>query len=291
MLYQLWFLLIVPGLPIGGLLLWMHATARKREQQFRRPFDDMLRPAGWSLQKRSADIWESMTEDLMACMLAALGAWAVWLSNKDMFWTALILGLISCSYFTLRAKRWVLEYSNHRLGLLGEQVVGQILDRLSSETVRVFHDLEFIEPGKKPWNIDHVALTPAGVFAIETKSCRKPKDTAPNAQQGHKITFDGQQLIFPAPMQADRHGLDQAQGNANWLADKLTALNGSPIQVTPVLVFPGWWIDAKGKGPVSVLNPKNLRSLLTARKQVLSDLQFSAINAQLEERCRIDLTR
>ena len=92
-------------------------------------------------------------------------------------------------------------------------------------------------------------------------------------------------------MQADRHGLDQAQGNANWLADKLTALNGSPIQVTPVLVFPGWWIDAKGKGPVSVLNPKNLRSLLTARKQVLSDLQFSAINAQLEERCRIDLTR
>ena len=104
----------------------------------------------------------------MACMLAAVGAWAVWLSNKDMFWTALILGLISCSYFILRAKRRVLEYSNHRLGLLGEQVVGQILDRLSSETVRVFHDLEVIEPGKKPWNIDHVALTPAGVFAIET---------------------------------------------------------------------------------------------------------------------------
>ena len=291
MLHQLWFLLIVPGLPLGGLLFWLHATARKREQQFRRPFDDMLRPAGWSLQKRSAALWESMTEDLMACMLSAVGAWAVWLSNKDMFWTALILGLISCSYFTLRAKRRVLEYSNHRLGLLGEQVVGQILDQLSSNSTRVFHDLEVKEPGKKPWNIDHVVLTTTGVFAIETKTRRKPRSTSPDGQQGHKVIFDGHQLIFPSPMKVDRFGIDQAQRNAIWLSDKLTALNGTPIPVIPVLVLPGWWVDAKGKGPVSVLNPKSLPKILIGHKSLLSDDQFRAITAQLEERSRIDLTQ
>lgn len=291
MLHQLWFLLIIPGLPLGGLLLWMHATARKREQQYRRPFDDMLRPAGWSLQKRSADLWESMTEDLMACMLAGVGAWAVWLSNRDLLWTALILGLISGSYFALRAKRRVLEYSNHRLGLLGEQVVGQILDQLSSNSIRVFHDLEVKEPGKKPWNIDHVVLTPAGVFAIETKTRRKPRGTAPDGQQGHKVVFDGHQLLFPSPMKADRFGIDQAQRNTNWLSDKLTSLNGTPIPVVPVLVLPGWWIEAKGKGPVSVLNPKSLPKFLNGHQSLLSDEKFRAITAQLEERSRIDLTQ
>lgn len=291
MLHQLWFLLIVPGLPLGGLLLWMHATAKKREQQFRRPFDDMLRPAGWSLQKRAADLWESMTEDMMACMLSAVGAWAVWLSNKDLLWVALILGLVLCSYFTLRAKRRVQEYSNHRLGLLGEQVVGQILDKFSSDSIRVFHDLEVKEPGKKPWNIDHVVLTPAGIYAIETKTRRKPRGIASDRQQGHKVIFDGNQLLFPAPMKADRFGIDQAKQNAAWLSDKLTSLNGTAVPVTPVLVLPGWWIDAKGKGSVTVLNPKGLPKFLAPRQPMLSDDRFRAINSQLEERSRIDLTQ
>lgn len=227
----------------------------------------------------------------MMCMIVGLFAWAIWLSDANQLLVALIAGFGACFFFARRVTKTLRTFANHRLGLLGEQVVGQILDRHSSETIRVFHDLEVIEPGKKPWNIDHVVLTPAGVFAIETKTRRKPKDTAPDAQQGHRITFDGQQLIFPAPMQPDRHGLDQAQSNANWLADKLTALNGAPIPVTPVLVFPGWWIDAKGKGPVTVLNPKLLPGFFAGRQPVLSNAQFRALTAQLDERCRIDLTR
>ena len=234
---------------------------------------------------------DSFADDLMLCMIGAVVSWALWFAHKDLIWVALILGLIVCSYATLRAQRRVIIAANHRLGLLGEQVVGQILDRLSSDAIRVFHDLEVTEPGKKPWNIDHVILSPAGVFAIETKTRRKPRGISPDGQQGHKVTFDGQQLLFPAPMKADRYGLEQARGNANWLADKLTALNGSPIPVIPVLVLPGWWIDAKGKGPVTVLNPKGLASCITGRPAVLSAVQVRAINAQLDERCRIDLTQ
>jgi hypothetical protein len=268
----------------------MQATKKKREQQFRRPFDEMQRPAGYSLQIRAADIMDKFTEDLMMCMIGGVVAWAIWLSDKRLIWVALVLGLIFCSIFAFRVKGRIITYWNHRLGLLGEQVVGLILDRCCSDTIRVFHDLEVIEPGKKPWNIDHVVLTSAGVFAIETKTRRKPKDTG-GVQAGHKVIFDGQQLLFPAPMQADRHGLEQAQNNAAWLAGKLTALNGTPIPVSPALVLPGWWVEAKGKGPVTVLNPKGLPSLLKSRPSIFSDKQFRAINAQLEERCRIDLTR
>lgn len=291
MLSQLWFLLLVPGLPMGGLFFWMLATAKKREQQFRRPFDEMPRPAGYSLQKRTADIMDKFTEDLMMCIVGGVASWAIWLSDKGLHWVALVLGLIYCSIFAYRAKARIITYSNHRLGLLGEQVVGLILDRLSSDSIRVFHDLEVIEPGKKPWNIDHVVLTPAGVFSIETKTRRKPRGIAPDGQQGHKVIFDGQQLRFPAPMQADRHGLEQSQRNADWLSGKLTTLNGCAVPVTPVLVLPGWWVEAKGKGPVSVLNPKGLRNFLNGRTQVLSDERHRAIGNQLEERCRIDLSQ
>jgi hypothetical protein len=289
-LHNLWLLLLCPGLPLAILLAWIHWYVRKRDKQKRRPFNEMMRPAGWSLQNRIDNLMDDL--DLNMFMIWGTGgiAWAVSLGQMHPL-VIVAFGTAASSVFAYRVAKLTLNISNHRLGLRGEQVVGLILDRLSSDTIRVFHDLEVIEPGKKPWNIDHIVLTSAGVFAIETKSRRKPKDTAPDAQQGHKITFDGQQLIFPAPMQPDRYGLDQAQRNANWLADKLTALNGTPIQVTPVLVFPGWWIDAKGKGPVSVLNPKALQGFLAGRKTVLSDAQVRAITAQLEERCRIDLTR
>lgn len=68
-------------------------------------------------------------------------------------------------------------------------------DRLSSDSIRVFHDLEVIEPGRKPWNIDHIVLTSAGVFAIETKTRCKPNDTRPRGHAAHKVIFDGQQLL------------------------------------------------------------------------------------------------
>lgn len=238
-----------------------------------------------------ADLMDDFTMNfMMACMTGAV-AWAFHAAGMKDSWLFLVIGFIACSALLYRSGTYILKYSNHRLGLLGEQVVGQILDRLSSESVHVFHDLEVCEPGKKPWNIDHVVLTPAGVFSIETKTRRKPRGTAPGGQQAHKLIFDGQKLIFPHPMGSDRHGLDQACNNATWLADKLTALNGSPIPVTPVLVFPGWWVEGKGRGTVSVMNHKQLPGFLKGRAGTLSDERQRAITHQLEERCRIDLSK
>jgi hypothetical protein len=291
MLSQFWFLFIVPGIPCGALLFWVHGSVKKRDRESRRPFDDMPRPAGYSLQKRTEELWEKISDNLFLCLITGVTAWALLLSGQFPLWAPLILGFVACALWAIRAQRLVIIHANHRLGLLGEQVVGQILDRVCSEEIHVFHDLEIIEPGRKPWNIDHVVLTPAGVFAIETKTRRKPKGPPSSGQQGHKVIFDGQQLLFPAPMKADRFGLEQSQRNADWLAGKLTALNGNPISVSPVLVLPGWWVDAKGKGPVAAFNPKLLPSFFKGRPAIFSKSQLSAIKAQLEERSRIDLTR
>lgn len=290
-LASLAYLAVVPGIPTAALCGWIWYFANKRNKQSRRPFEEMPRPAGWSLQNRMTDLMDRAVMHLMAAFVVGGLAWAFSISSARSPWLHLLPGLVVCSIFCWRSAVCFKSYANHRLGLVGEQVVGQILDRLSSDSIRVFHDLEIREPGKRTWNIDHVVLTPAGVFSIETKCRRKPRATAPDGQQGHKLIFDGHQIIFPHPMQPDRHGLDQAQNHATWLSGKLTALNGAPIPVTPALVFPGWWVDAKGKGTVSVLNHKGLPSFLTGRACTLSDQQFRSINSQLKERCKIDLSR
>jgi hypothetical protein len=194
----------------------------RRDKQFRRPFDEMQRPAGWSLQNRMDHLMSEFTVNFMMAMMIGMVAWALSFSKSIGTAVCLITSFFVCSFFFWKAAIIIQRYANHRLGFLGEQVVGQILDRLSSDTIRVFHDLEVSEPGKKPWNIDHVVLTPAGVFCIETKCRRKPRGITPDGQQGHKVIFDGQQLIFPHPMGTDRHGVDQATRNAKWLADKLS---------------------------------------------------------------------
>jgi hypothetical protein len=290
-LSSLWYLAIVPGVPAVVLLGWMKWFVHSRDKRSRRPFDEMPRPAGWSLQNRTADLMSDFTVNFMMAIVVAGVFWALSANGENSPIMLLGVGFIACSFLLFRATQSIKSYVNHRLGLLGEQVVGQILDQLSSESIRVFHDMEIKEPGGKPWNIDHVVVSPAGVFAIETKTRRKPRGIAPDGQQGHKVIFDGQQLRFPAPMSADRHGLDQTQRNADWLSGKLTALNGCAVPVTPVLVLPGWWVEAKGKGPVSVLNPKGLRSFLGGRAPAFSEKRHRAITAQLEERCRIDLSQ
>jgi len=282
-------LILVPGIPIAAFFGWAWWFLRKVKRTSRLPFVDMPRPPGWSLQNRTTDL---MFEACMGIMIAfAIGAiaWALDQTVKEPPLLFLISGFGACSIMLIRSARILVRARNHHLGLLGEQVVGQILDSLSSDSVRVFHDLEIRDPGGKPRNIDHVVLSPAGVFAIETKTRRKPRASARNGESGHRLTFDGHRLIFPHPMKPDRYGLEQAFDNATWLAAKLSALNGCPISVTPALVFPGWWVDAKGKGQVSVLNHKQLPGYLAGRAAVLSAERQRAIANQLSERSRIEL--
>lgn len=51
-------------------------------------------------------------------------------------------------------------------GALGEERLGQRLNELSSDTMRVLHDRRI--PGTRA-NIDHIAVTPTGVYVIDAK--------------------------------------------------------------------------------------------------------------------------
>lgn len=121
-------------------------------------------------------------------------------------------------------------------GWTAEQVTGMQLNRLMAMDCRVLHDLP-----ADGFNIDHVVVAPRGVYAVETKSFRKPK-SASDARRGpaHEVTYDGKHLSFPgfrtaAPMA-------QAARQAQWLRRYLREAIEEDVPVIPAVSLPGWFV-------------------------------------------------
>jgi len=176
-------------------------------------------------------------------------------------------------YRLVKLGRKMLRY---RAGLLGEQVVGEHLNQLMRQGCAVFHDV----PGDGDWNVDHVVVSAHGVFAVETKTYRKPE-----VKDGHKVIFTGSELQFAH--YRTRDGLDQVARNAKWLAKELTKATGEPVATTPILTLPGWMIERCGKNGVAVLNPREIgKVVLDARRPVIPEASRQRISHQLERLCR-----
>lgn len=120
-------------------------------------------------------------------------------------------------------------YWNKEFGFTGERVVAEELNQLLTLGWRAFHVDMF--------NVDHVAVEPIGVFAVETKATRKWKDRA-TAHEGYKVKRNGRQLTWPSGAKNEL-GLAQAERNAKTVADFLSKASGERTECTPVLTLPG----------------------------------------------------
>jgi hypothetical protein len=167
---------------------------------------------------------------------------------------------------------------NLRTGCDAEVAVGQELDQLMRQGAAVFHDF----PGEG-FNIDHVVVSPRGVFAVETKGFSKPGDQ--RGKEGATVAFDGSSLAFPRWKTSEP--LEQAERQAKWLASWLTSATGAATSVLPVLALPGWYVDRRGRGNVRVYSGGELRQLLQAVGTVSLDEQaVRRVVHQVEQRCR-----
>lgn len=139
----------------------------------------------------------------------------------------------------------------------------------------MFHDFP-IDYG----NIDHVLVGPPGVFTIETKYRRKMK----GEEEGHKIRFDERVVRFPESESAKP--IEQAKLQAKELGKLLEKIFGT-LKVTPVVVYPGWWVTREAREvSVQVMNDKQVIGWLPQEKRVLDDETIRKVAAFLDEKCR-----
>jgi hypothetical protein len=121
-----------------------------------------------------------------------------------------------------------------RDGLLAERVTGMQLNRLVAQSCLVMHDLP-----AEGFNIDHVVIAPRGVYAVETKSFRKPKHLAQG--ESHRVAYDGRALRFPDFI--EKGAVAQAERQSQWLARLLREALQCDVPVIPALALPGWHIE------------------------------------------------
>jgi hypothetical protein len=265
----------------AGIIIWIrsHQTRGKKN-----PLNfDLLRSPGQSLKERIEEINDRISDYLTFMFMGPLAMYAIVVSQyltstpPSPFLLILYLGVaLGLSvFFSLKIFRLMHTRTHYRLGYDCELMVGQGLHSLLAEGFRVFHDF----PGDG-FNIDHIAIGPTGVFAIETKG-RAKSTTVEN--RNWEVRYDGRQLAFPG--WTETRPITQAVDQAKWLRTWLCQATGSETPVEPVLAVPGWYIKRSGPGGLRVYNGKN-PGFLAKGTQVLSAEQIRAIAFQVERQCR-----
>lgn len=242
----------------------------------------LLRTPGYSLQKQLEDI----RGDLMAFMVVGsampLLCFEMYRSSSisQSFWALifyLLLGLGILGFICHRIFNLMRRARDMRLGMEAEMAAGQELNLLMKSGFSVYHDIT----GGGAYNIDHVVVGLQGVFAIETKGRAK---RVREAGDGHRVTFENGKLKFPGWVETKP--LEQARRNAVWVQKWLTSAIGEPVQVKPVLMLPGWYVERKEKCDVTILNSVNSQNYFLRHGNSLSAKQVGQIEHQLDARCR-----
>jgi hypothetical protein len=257
------------------LLVW--SAVKRKIFRIRRPVTErLLRSPGESLKTELGKLNERFSE--VAAVISLFPVVFVLLFEKFPLGISMpIYGIfltpvIGCLIY------WQRRYMRVDLGWSGERAVGEELNKLMFNGYYVYHDF----PKSNKSNIDHIIIGPSGIYVVETKTRRKKK--AWNGQGEHKIIYDGQVLQFPNGY--DDRALRQVRENAAYLSDVLSKALAERIAVTPILTFPGWFIELKAKPPFLIVNPKQIPRLVASRSAVLSKEQIERARFQVEEKCR-----
>jgi hypothetical protein len=246
---------------------------------------DLLRNPGQSLLEKIND----MTTDLMInivifplipCLLyiQLMNLYVFQKQTPSVFIIVLftVLALGSIIYLSYKDIRIFRKRNRLRLAYECEVAVGQDLHNELNSGFRIFHDF----PAKN-FNIDHIAVGPTGVFAIETKGRSR---SAKNENNNWEIIFNGKSLIFPG--WKEQKPIEQSKKQAMWLNQWIKKMTFEEVYVTPVLAFPHWMIKRKASSfDVLIYNGKNSK-FLSKRPHVLSEWQIEIISSQIEKECR-----
>jgi len=282
-------LLLCVFTPALGMLgaCGMYRWRIKRRPERSPVSEKLLRPPGESLRLKIDELNERFSDRITAAvvtpgvlmaavLLSAPGGNVSFSRGLTAFiiCAGLLLFLLWRAFFSLG------ELREHRLGFHGERAVGEELNQLMRDGCRVFHDV----PMEPYGNIDHVIVSPAGVFAVETKARRKR--SAPKGKRDCDAVFDGEAVNFPSWRETEM--VNQAKMQGERLRAFLTSAVGEPVSVLSILTLPGWYVTSSvPPDGLFVVNPRFIKSLATdARTAKLAPPMIQRIAHQLEQKCR-----
>ncbi|MDB6020048.1 MAG: Nuclease-related domain protein [Pedosphaera sp.] len=250
------------------------------------PFSELRRrPAGESLRLKLEKLDEEFNDSLLFFVgmpiaftaASTVSHWSGFAYPVMIF----LFSLIPTIWFGRKLYRVGYERANYQLGFDGERFVGEVLTQLVGKGYQIFHDLPFGN-----FNIDHVLVGPAGVFAVETKTHRKP--VRESGGKDYRVEFDGSSLLWPWGTKSQE--VNQAANGARKLGQWLSSVVGEKVGVDPILTLPGWMVNRKTQNAtVEVLNPKEILNFCALKQKCLDANLIQRICYQLEEKCKLEM--
>ena len=238
--------MFTPIVLVIGLVLAIHLFVRRQRARKRySPLTEaMLRTPGQHLEEEQSKLEEKLYLGVTTVLLfpvvvyvgarSSLVAWAI---------VVIIVGIGVWSLFRTFSKAL-----NLRLAIDGEQYTGLELNYLMRNGAWVFHDIPY-----QYGNIDHIVVSTGGVFAVETKTYRKPAGAREGSRE-YKVTRNGNTLEFPHFRTSEP--IEQARRHAKHVQSSIRNNLGITVPVTPVVALPGWFVEPSPKIDVRVINPK-----------------------------------
>jgi|SaaInl5LU_22_DNA_1037371.scaffolds.fasta_scaffold16201_3 hypothetical protein len=266
------------GLFVGMLAAWVWFRDRR---PVKLPFtEDFRNQPGKSLLNELDDIKLDafgllITAFLLPFIVTAIFSQLGDLENRNSL--VVVCGLVAWLIMVGSLLKKARVIRNYKLGYLGEVYVAQCLMPLIAKGYRLFHDYPC-----RDFNIDHVAIGPEGIFAIETKARRK-RDRK-GGSDDVKVRVQGDVLYFPD--WKDEESIPQAKRQAKWLGKELAKEMGESIQVVPVLVIPGWYIDTSAGASVLICSGGEIDKIIPKwGKQNLSREQLLKLIGFFRRQC------
>ncbi|MBC8441525.1 MAG: NERD domain-containing protein [Deltaproteobacteria bacterium] len=273
------FFCLVPVLLI--LYIFRHQIRKKKS-----PINiELLRSPGEALRNQIDKSTDDILEYFMYLIIFPVAMYSIsitqysFLNRKPGIIYFILMGsvLFGAIYFLMKKLYKIFQKRNSlRVGYECELAVGQGLQVLAKYGFNIFHDF----PAQKNFNIDHIAVGPQGIFAIETKGRAKFQKTE---KDNWKLEFDGEKLFFPG--WTETKPITQAISQARWLQTWIESSTGDKHYVTPVLAIPGWFIRQTKPSELRITNGKSF-DFLAKNKAVLSEKQIMVISFQIEKMCR-----
>jgi hypothetical protein len=163
----------------------------------------------------------------------------------------------------------------------GEKIVEAETEELLKYECKIFQE---IVGGNI--NIDHIVLSPTGIYVIETEARnkkRKRQGDVPREQSKYEVVFDGRMVTIKGG-QPDSEPVQRALRKAEWVQNLLKVKLGKELPVTSILVYPTWSVEeSTNYERIWVLNPEYLKLRIPQRQgpNKLSPDEIQHISSEL----------
>ncbi|WP_447554829.1 nuclease-related domain-containing protein [Vreelandella sp. EE22] len=286
--YLLPLIFLFPMAAMGSIVLALRSLHDARVES---PFDAPLREPGQALRNRLDQAFSSLFLNgalgpiiSLAPLVYGMGRMLFVVHQEWIEWA--LYGLLSTLLVVTFSLLLIRDYQRIRrlkLGLACDLAVGQELERLirpEAHPYYVFHDVP-----TDSFTIDHVVVTPHGVFVVETRA--RTLALSADGKELNQVVVERERLRFPHWQ--ERRPLHKTRQGVSWLTGWLEKRCGVPVKVKGVLVLPGWEVDTSEASPdVLVVSGEQLsRQLAELTPGVLSDAIHGKVIHVLLEHSRM----